>query len=57
MKMTVPITDPLWRVQLAQKGLLPSPQIMAMARLLEAIRQDQAAKEAMKQRSEGDDKR
>jgi hypothetical protein len=58
--MRVPITDPLWQVRLAQQGLAPSEATMKMARLLLAIRLDQAAKsqsEITKKGAEGDDKK
>jgi hypothetical protein len=52
MSLRVPITDPLWRVRLAQQGLLPSPANFHLARLLEAIRLDQAVRREAK--GEGD---
>jgi hypothetical protein len=42
--MKVPITSDLRMVRLAQAGLMPSPANFYLARLLEAIRLDQAAK-------------
>jgi hypothetical protein len=58
--MRVPITDPLWQVRLTQQGLMPSAATLRMARLLEAIRQDQAVRRAEvseAKKGEGDDKR
>jgi hypothetical protein len=55
MNLKVPITSPLWQVRLTQAGLAPSDATMRMAHLLEAIRQDQRARQQA-QKGEGDDK-
>jgi hypothetical protein len=56
MSPRVPMTDPLWQVQLAQRGLAPSPETMALARLLHEMEAMRRA-EALARGAEGDDKR